>query len=73
MISYETLRLLVWLIGGPIIIILAVHAVRRAREIRILHEQLLKEEAENAKNPYADMAKLYEVKEVFERAKKGGK
>ena len=62
MITYETFRLLVWLIGGPIIVLLVLRAARRTRDIRGLHEQLLKEEAEAAvKNPYADMARLYEA------------
>ena len=69
--TYETFRALVYCIGVPIIIALLVSAIRRIRAINAEHQRLLKEEAEQAKNPYADMARMYEARELLDRAKKG--
>lgn len=72
MASYETIRLIVWLVGVPIIVFLVVRALRRLRDIRELDEQLREEEARNISNPYADMARMYEIQELLDRARGGG-
>jgi hypothetical protein len=69
--TYETLRLIVWAVGVPIIIALIVSIVRRVRAIRELDAKLRAEEAQQAKNPYADMARMYETQELLERARRG--
>lgn len=68
--SYEQLRLAVYLIGVPIIIYLCTRTVRRVREIRALDVRLRAEEqarldaalrGDKPINPYADMAALYGI------------
>ena len=72
MTPYEIFRLIVYLIGVPIIIYLIVRAVRKVREIQKLDQELREEEARNATNPYADLARMYEIQQLLERAR-GGK
>lgn len=71
MSPYEILRLVVWLVGVPVIVWLCVRAARQVAAIRKLHEELLREEAASAQNPYAQMARLMEAQELLERAKRG--
>ena len=49
MSPYELFRLAVWAFGVPIIVLLVIRAVRKVRDIRALHQQLLEEEAAAAK------------------------
>ena len=70
--NYETFRLIVWAIGLPIIVYLAVRAARRWKEIQRLDAELREEEAQAAKDPYASMARMYEVKELIQKSKRGG-
>ena len=69
--NYATIRLVVWVIGVPIIVFLIVSIMRRVRAIRDLDARLREEEARNAASPYADMARLYEARELLDRAKRG--
>ena len=69
--SYETFRLLVYLIGVPIIVFLVWRAIVRLRAIRQLDAELREEEAHAAKDPYANMAKMYEVQELIQKSKRG--
>jgi hypothetical protein len=69
--TYETLRLVVWVVGVPIIVALLVSIVRRVRAIRDLDQRLRDEEEQQAKNPYAEMARMYEAQELLERARRG--
>ncbi len=71
MITYENIRLFVWLVGVPVILFLLWNTVRRVRAIRELDARLREEEAQNARNPYADMAQMYEARELLERARRG--
>lgn len=71
MISYELFRLLVYVIGVPIILYLAFQAVRKVLAIRELDARLRAEEEASAQNPYASMARLYEAQELLERARRG--
>ena len=69
MTPYEILRLVVWLVGVPIIALLVVRAVRTVRAIRREHERLLKEEEATAvKDPYARLAEQHAL---LERARRG--
>jgi len=68
--TYETVRLIVWAIGVPIIIALVVSIVRRVRAIQALDAKLREEEEQQAKNPYADMARMYEAQELLERTRR---
>jgi hypothetical protein len=67
---YEWVRLLVYVIGVPIIVLLLRNAARRVRDIKELDARLREEEAQNAKNPYAEMAKAMEARELLERARR---
>lgn len=71
MSPYEVFRLIVYLVGVPIIVYLAVQALRKVRAIRDLDARLREEEAASARNPYAQMARLYEAQELLERARRG--
>ena len=62
-----------WIVGIPIICFLLWRVVCRVKDIRELDTRLRKEEAQNAQNPYADMARMYEAQELLDRVKKGGK
>lgn len=66
-IPYEQFRVLVWIVGVPLIAFLVWQISRRLRAIRELDERLRKEEAESPKNPYAEMAKMYEVQEILDK------
>ena len=71
MSNYEILRLVVYLIGVPIIAYLCINAVRKVRAIRELDTRLKEEAEQNAKNPYAEMAQLLEAQELLKAAKQG--
>lgn len=71
MSNYEILRAVVWAVGLPIIIWLCRNASRKMREIRVLDAKLKEEAERNKKNPYAQMAELYEAQEILEKAKPG--
>jgi hypothetical protein len=68
---YEWIRLVVYVIGIPIIVLLLRNAARRVRDIKELDAKLREEEAQNAQNPYAQMAKMMDARELLDRARKG--
>lgn len=65
-ISYEVFRAIVWAVGLPIILFLLWKAIRRVRALRELDARLREEEAATPRNPYADMAKMYEVQQIMD-------
>ena len=71
MSNYEILRAVVWAVGLPIIIYLCINAVRKVQAIRVLDARLKEEAERNKRNPYAQMAELYEAREILEKAKPG--
>lgn len=68
--GYELLRLIVWVVGLPIIAFLVVRMVRQVRDIHALDTQLREEEERNANNPYYRMARLYEAQALLEASKR---
>lgn len=60
---------MVWIIGVPVIGFLIWRVVQRVRAIAALDARLREEEARQAQNPYADMARMYEVQQMLEEAK----
>lgn len=69
MINWKLISDLTWSIGIPIIVWLLVKIVRRSREINRSIAELREEEAKNAQNPYAAMARLYEGQQLLEEAR----
>lgn len=69
MTNYEILRLAVWSIGLPIIVYLVWRILRRIRDIRELDARLREEEAANAHNPYAQMARLFETQQLLDEVR----
>ena len=67
------LTVAVWVIGVPVIGFLILQIVRRLRQIDVRIAELREEEARNAQNPYAAMARLYEAQQLLEEARGGGK
>ena len=67
---YEWVRLTVWIVGVPIIILLCVSAVRKVRAIGELDAYLKAEAERNRQNPYAQMAELLEAQELLKPAKR---
>ena len=65
----EIIRILVWGIGLPIIVYLIVRIIQRVRDIQELDAQVRAEEEANRQNPYADMARMYEVQQLLEEAR----
>jgi heme exporter protein D len=65
------IRIAVWVIGVPIIVLLMKSIVRRTRSIAELDRRMKEEEAANAQHPYADMARMYETQQLLDRARKG--
>ena len=68
--TYETLRLVVYTIGLPIIAYLLFNAVRKVRAIRTLDTRLKAEAERNKRNPYAQMAELLEANEIVKGIKR---
>lgn len=66
---YTLIRIAVWVIGLPIIILLLVSIGRKLRAITAEHRRLQEEEAQNARNPYAELARMYEAKELLDKAR----
>ena len=73
MTTYEVVRLLVWIIGLPIIAYLLWRIIQRVREINARDAELRAEEEANAQNPYFAMARMYEAEQLLEEARKGKK
>jgi hypothetical protein len=73
MSTYELVRLFTYLIGVPIIIYLCVSIVRRLRSIRELDKKLREEEEAASRDPYAQLARSMEAKELLRRASRGGR
>jgi hypothetical protein len=72
--TYQLIRMLTYIIGIPIIAVLCYSIVRRLRAIRDLDAQVREEEAQNAQNPYAQMAAMYQQQEALDalaKAKRG--
>ena len=65
------LSIVVWVIGVPVIVFLIVQIARRLRQIDGRLAELRKEEEQNAQNPYAAMARLYEAQQLLEEARGG--
>ena len=57
--TYEHIRILIWVFGIPTILALLVRAIRKAREIRRRHEELLEEEKANPQQAFAQLSQLY--------------
>ena len=70
--NYETFRLIVWFLGLPIIVYLTWRAAQRLKAIRRLDAELREEEARAAKDPYANMARLYEAEQLLQQSRRGG-
>jgi len=71
MTTYEIVRLVVWVIGVPIIIALLVNTVRRTRAVSEEIARVKREaEEQRVKNPYAQMAELYEARELLDRGRR---
>ncbi len=73
MTAYEILRLVVWVIGLPIIVFLVWCIIRRVREIDRLDAVLREEEEQMAKNPYAAYARILEAERLLEEARGRGR
>lgn len=69
--GYELFRLIVYLIGLPIILYLIVRLIRQVRAINVLDNQLREEEERNANNPYYQMARMYEAQVLLKEAHRG--
>lgn len=72
--TYELIRAITYLVGVPIIIVLCVAIARRLKAIKERVAEVRAEEAQNAKNPYAQMALLYqqeEARELLKKARRG--
>jgi uncharacterized membrane protein len=71
MTTYEIVRLVVWVIGVPIIIALFVNTVRRTRAVSEEIARVKREaEEQRVKNPYAQMAELYEARELLDKGRR---
>lgn len=71
MTTYEIVRLVVWVIGVPIIVALCVNAVRRGRAVSEEIARVRREaEAQRSKDPYAQMAEVYEARELLDRGRR---
>jgi|GEM_PF-3089915 hypothetical protein len=57
--TYETFRLIVYLIGVPIILYLLVMAVKRTRAVSQRIREVQEEAERTPTNPYADMARMF--------------
>ncbi|HVK02060.1 MAG TPA: hypothetical protein VM490_01160 [Armatimonadaceae bacterium] len=71
--TYETFRLIVYLIGVPIILYLVVRAVRRTREVSARIREVQEAAERNARDPYGQMAQMFEARELLDRAIDGEK
>lgn len=72
--TYQLIRAITYLIGVPAIIALCISIGRRLKQIKERVAEVRAEEAQNAKNPYAQMAMLYqqeEARETLRKAKRG--
>ncbi|GAB4455269.1 MAG: hypothetical protein OHK0029_11110 [Armatimonadaceae bacterium] len=72
--TYPIFRAVVYLIGIPVILYLCYSIMQRLRAIKELDAKLREEAAQNAANPYAQMASLYEqqeARELLKKAKRG--
>ncbi len=72
-INWKLISDLTWIIGIPIIVWLLVKIVRRSRDISRSIAELREEEAKNAQNPYAAMARMYEAQQLLEDARSSSK
>lgn len=64
--TYQLVRAVTYFIGIPIIAVLCYSIVRRLQAIRELDAQVREEEAQNAQNPYAQMAAMYQQQEALD-------
>ena len=73
MTPWQIISAIVWAVGVPIIIYLLWRIVQRKRQIDQRIAELREEEAQNAANPYAAMAQLYEAQQLLEQARAEGR
>lgn len=66
---WQIISVAVWIVGVPIIGYLLWIIVRRVREINKRIAELREEEAQNATNPYAAMARMYEAQQLLDEAR----
>ncbi len=69
MTAWDILRVIVWVVGIPVIVLLVRSILRRLREIDKRIEEVRAEEAETARNPYAAYARMLEVEQLLEEAR----
>ncbi|MBC8142632.1 MAG: hypothetical protein H7Y38_14470 [Armatimonadetes bacterium] len=70
MTTYEIVRLVVYLIGVPIIVYLLWNASRKLKQIRALDAKLKAEAEQNKRNPYAQMAEILEAHEIIKETRR---
>ena len=73
MTPWQIISAIVWAVGVPIIIYLLWRIIQRKRQIDQRIAELREEEAQNAANPYAAMAQLYEAQQLLEQARAEGR
>nr|CAA9258835.1 hypothetical protein AVDCRST_MAG63-2389 [uncultured Armatimonadetes bacterium] len=69
MSAWEVYRVLVWVIGIPVIVYLIWRIVQRVRDIEKLDAEVRAEEEANAHNPYAAYARMYEAQQLLDEAR----
>ncbi len=69
MTAWNIFRVVVWVVGIPIIVLLVKSILHRLREIDKRIEEVRAEEAEIARNPYAAYARMLEVEQLLEEAR----
>lgn len=63
------IRIAIWVIGIPTIVFLVRAIVNRIRAIERLDAEMRAEEEQATKNPYAEMARLYEAQKLLDEAR----
>jgi hypothetical protein len=63
---WNLVRIVTWAVGVPVIVWLTLRAVGTWRRIQRLHEELLREEAQNPKDPYARLAEIESAKQLLQ-------
>jgi hypothetical protein len=70
MATFDSVRVAVWVIGIPVIVALLVSIARRARAVRDEIARVREEAARNPGDPYAQMARLYEARELLDKGRR---
>ncbi len=68
---WTVVRIATWAVGLPVIVWLTWRAARIWKRIQALHEQLLREEEQNPKDPYARLAEIESAKELLRGTRRG--